>query len=176
MARVLGAIARRPGQVPQADTDEGSEDLIVLNDPFHGFTIANEAGVIFNPKSDPVIARVVKGEVIGGVIFNGYSPRGSICMHMAGFDPRWISRDLIWVCFDYPFNQLGVKKIFANTPETCTTALKMNRKFGFLREMRVKDVFEDGDLIVMDMYRHECRWLNITPRGIYNGGSSGRQE
>ncbi len=149
-----------------------TNDVVCFNDKSHGFIIAEAAGVIFNPKVDPVISREVDGECVGGVIYNGYAPNGSICMHMAGFNKHWINRDMLWVCFDYPFNRLRVKKIFANMPASNAEAISMNRRFGFLREFSVKDVFEDGDLIVMDMYKHECKWLNITPRGILRGGST----
>ena len=29
-----------------------------------------------------------------------------------GWDPHWINRDMLYVVFDYPFNQLGVKRLF----------------------------------------------------------------
>jgi hypothetical protein len=98
-------------------------------------------------------------------VYTAYNPGGSIAMHMAGFCPNWISRDLIWVCFDYPFNQLNVRKIFGPVPSDNTKALDMNRRFGLVYELTVKDVFADADLIVLSMRRDQCKWLKITPRG-----------
>jgi RimJ/RimL family protein N-acetyltransferase len=149
-------------------------DEIIINDPFHGFEIAQEAGVVFNPKADQVVARVLDNELLGGVVYTAFNPGGSIAMHMAGFNKRWVSQDLVWMCFDYPFNQLKVKKVFAPVPSNNTKAIAINRRLGFLREYIIPDVFDDCDLYLMDMYRDECKWLKITPKG-YIGGNDGRQ-
>ncbi len=146
------------------------EDKIVLNDPFHGFTIGKEAGHIFNPAGDQVIARTLDNELVGGVVYTAYSPNASCAMHMAAFNPRWITRDLMWVCFDYPFNQLKVKKIFAPVPSNNALALSMNERFGFKRKYLIEGVFEDADLVVMEMYREDCKWLDILPNRVKAGG------
>lgn len=164
MARVYAESEGRPGEVPQAKADE-----IVINNHHHGFIIGEAAGVQFNTRCDQVIARVVDNELLGGVVYSGYTGH-SIAMHVAGFDPRWISRDLIWTCFDYPFSQLQVKKIFAPTPSSNKLAHDMNLRWGFTRPVIVEDVFEDGDLIVLSMYAHECRWLKLKPNRIARGG------
>src|SRR6478609_5802549 len=111
-------------------------DEIIFNDTAHGFIIAKEAGVHFAQDYDTCISREVDGELIGGCVYNGYNPGGSICVHFAGFDTHWMTRELIWVCFDYPFNQLGVKKMFAHVPETNELAVAMDLRFGFMRPLR----------------------------------------
>jgi hypothetical protein len=37
---------------------------------------------------------------------------------------------------------------------------------GFTVETRIRDVFPDGDAVVMGMYRAQCRWLDLKPRNV----------
>jgi RimJ/RimL family protein N-acetyltransferase len=140
--------------------------MIQMNNPEHGYAIAEAAGVIFNPEADIVISRLSNEELVGGVLYNGYT-RASINMHVAAFSPRWGSRDMLWVCFDYPFNQLGCKKVFGQVPSKNEHALEFNLKLGFKIETLIPDVFPEDDLLVVSMVREDCRWLNIKPRTLF---------
>ena len=139
--------------------------MVIFDDAHFGGAIADAAGVPFNPQVDRVIARVRGGELLGGVIFNGYTG-ASIGLHMAGFDPHWVNRDLLWVVFNYSFVQLGCKVVFGQVPETNVKALEADKRLGFKEVTRVEDVFPDGALIVLAMRREDCRWLNIKPRHL----------
>ena len=130
-----------------------------INDREHGFRIASAAGVVFNPQADQVISRMKGDELLGGVVYNSYTRGGSINIHMAGFAPFWANKDMMWMAFDYPFNQLGVKKVLALVPASNTLALEIDKKMGFKEEVRIADVYHDGDLVVLGMYREQCRWL-----------------
>jgi hypothetical protein len=145
--------------------------MIVFNDIRHGHKIAGAAGSIFNPACDQCISNVVGGELLGGLTFQGYTG-ASIQGHMAGFHPNWLTRDLIWVGFDYPFNQLGCSMIFAQIPETNTRSLEMNQKLGFKIVSRIEGVFPDGACMVLALAREDCRWLDLKPRGL-RAGSEG---
>ena len=68
---------------------------------------------------------------------------------------------MLWITFDYPFNQLGVKKLIGQVPSSNLKALEFDKKLGFKEEARISDVFPDGDLIVLSMRREDCRWLKI---------------
>lgn len=140
--------------------------MIQMNNPEYGYAIAEAAGVIFNPEADIVISHLSKGELTGGVLYNGYT-RASINMHVAAFSPRWGSRDMLWVCFDYPFNQLGCKKVFGQVPSKNEHALEFNLKLGFKIETLIPDVFPEDDLLVVSMVREDCRWLKIKPRTLF---------
>jgi RimJ/RimL family protein N-acetyltransferase len=131
----------------------------------HGYAIATSAGAIYNPAVDIAISRTEDGVLFGGVLYNGFTG-ASINCHMAGFNPRWGTRDMLWVCFDYPFNQLGCKKIFAQIPAQNVHAIKVNLKMGFVVETVIKDVFIGDDLVVLSMTRETCRWLSVKPRNL----------
>ena len=139
--------------------------MIHTNNHSHGHAIAKAAGSVYNPAVDIAISRTEEGVLLGGVIYNGYTG-ASINIHMAGFTPRWASRDMLWICFDYPFNQLGCKKIFAQIPAQNTRAVKIDLKLGFTFEVLIKDVFVGDDLVVLSMTREDCRWLDLKPRNL----------
>jgi len=138
---------------------------IVFNDRLYGYQIAKAAGVEYNPSVDICIANKIHGELAGGVLYNNFTG-ASISIHVASFRPNWLSRDFLWVVFDYPFNQLGVKKLFGSVCETNVKALEFDLKLGFIEEHRIREVYPDGDMILLAMKRDTCRWLNIQPKSF----------
>lgn len=144
-------------------------DRIEINNPDHGVRIAKHAGVNFLPGVDQVVARTKEGRLLGGVIFNNYT-KASINLHMAGFDNHWATRDFIWCVFHYAFVQLQCKKVFGQVPASNSRAIQINARLGFHIEHIVKDVFPDGDLVVLAMYKDECVWLDLKPKRISYGG------
>jgi hypothetical protein len=147
--------------------------MIETNQPWIGYAIAGAAGAMFNPASDIVIANVSGERLLGGVIFEGYTG-ASFSMHVAGFAPNWMSRDLMWAVFTYAFVQIGVKKLITTTPEDNLKSLALNERLGFKREAVIEDAFPSGDAIIMSMRREDCRWLSLKPTTIQEG-SNGRQ-
>lgn len=144
---------------------------IEFNNIEHGYRIAAAAGCIFNPAVDRVISVTSEGKLLGGNVYAGYTG-ASIHLHMAGFAPSWASRDFLWAAFDYPFNQLGCKKVFGQVPETNTRALEIDLKLGFKIEARIEDVFPDGACLVLSLAREDCRWLKLKPRGLKPGSET----
>lgn len=142
--------------------------MIYFNDIEHGYAIAQAAGCNYNPAVDVVISRTESDELYGGVIYQNYTGT-SIGVHMAGFNPHWGNRDLLWVIFDYAFRQLGCKKVFGQLPASNTKALEIDLKLGFKIVTTIDDVFPDGALIVVALDRDDCRWLKIKPRGLRIG-------
>lgn len=142
--------------------------MITFNNAEHGHILARSAGCYFNPVSDTCISRCVNDELLGGVIYTNYT-RESIAMHVASFHDKWVTRDLIWVCFHYPFVQLGVKRIFGQVPETNTKALHFDLRFGFSILTKIDGVFPDGGMYVVKLERDECRWLDMKPRFLKPG-------
>jgi hypothetical protein len=137
--------------------------MIVCNYADHGHHIAKTAGCVFNPASDTCISSWKAGRLLGGVIYQNYTGE-SIAMHTAGYAPNWLTRELLWVFFDYPFNQLGVKRIFAQVPEANARALAFDLKVGFQKVTFIEGVFPDGGVTVIKMERADCRWLHHKPK------------
>jgi hypothetical protein len=102
---------------------------------------------------------------MGGVVYKDWTGNGgSISMHVAGIRHRWINRSMLWVCFDYPFNQLQVKKIFGPVPSYNKVAYEFDKHLGFQDEATIRGVYPDGDLMLLSMRREECRFLDMPPR------------
>ena len=138
--------------------------MIQFNIVEHGFKIANAIPRPYNPAIDTVISKVTpEGNLMGGVIYDGFTG-GCIFMHQAGFHPHWLSGNMIWLVFDYPFNQLGVNKVAGTINSNNKELLDFNRRLGFKEEARIKDAYPDGDLLVLTMERSMCRWLKIKPK------------
>lgn len=135
-----------------------ANDIVEFNNIAHGHAIAEASGTYYNPLCDIVISRSVGGVLLGGSVYENYTGR-SIAMHTAGFVPKWISRDLLWVSFHYPFIQLDCEYIFGQVPAHNLKALAFDLKLGFKEIVRIEGVFPEGDVIVMRMHRDECRYL-----------------
>lgn len=132
----------------------------------HAQQIAHAAGTLLNPGVDTCISRTgAGGKLLGGVIYKEFTG-ASIQMHCAGFSPNWLARDLLWVVFDYPFAQLGCSKVFGPVPASNKRALSFDYKLGFKYVTTVPGVYLDGDLVVLEMDRVDCRWLNLKPREL----------
>jgi RimJ/RimL family protein N-acetyltransferase len=136
-------------------------DLILFNQPGHGDVVAKALGTRFNERTNSLITRVRDGELIGGVIYDSYTHE-SIMAHIAGWEDRWLNRDLLWVMFDYPFNQMGVKRIFAQVQASNHHAIEFDHKLGFRDVAEIEGVYPGNvSAIIMRMDREDCRWLNI---------------
>ena len=121
--------------------------------------ITGVLGMQFSPYAT-FIGQEIDGEVKAVVAFDNILDK-SCMMHTAAIVPNWISKDLLWACFDYPFNILKVKVILASVASTNTEALKLDRHLGFVDKAYIEDAHIDGDLVILAMRRENCRWLDI---------------
>lgn len=149
--------------------------MIWLGDVQHGALIARAAVTGFDPEVDRCISRVDgRGRFLGGFIFTGYT--GSMVMtHMAGVGGHWCSPELMWVIFDYCFEQLGVKKVLCTVGSNNTKSLEQVQRAGFRHEYTIEDGIPDGSLIMFSMLRENCKWLNLRSRYLKVNGSHRRE-
>jgi RimJ/RimL family protein N-acetyltransferase len=149
--------------------------LIKFGDVEHGARIAAAIPRRFNPACDPVISNLgVTGELLGGVIYDGYTTN-CIFMHQASFSKHWLTRDMLWAVFDYPFRQLKCAKVCGTIPSSNRKLLAFNERLGFVVEASIKDAYPDGDMLVLSMKRDNCPWLNIKPRAVKAGGDNSNE-
>jgi RimJ/RimL family protein N-acetyltransferase len=141
--------------------------MIQVGNTVHGEAIAAWASCLYNPRYDIVLSHSNPKKLLGGVIFTDYTGEGgSIKAHVAGVHPNWLTRDFLWVLFDYPFNQLKANKIIGVVRSSNLKALEFDKRLCFTEEARIRDVFPDGDAIVLGMYRDNCPWLKIKPKRL----------
>lgn len=107
------------------------------------------------------------GQLIAGVVYNEFN--GANCnMHVASDrSAKWLSREFLWMCFDYPFNQMidkagnRLKRITGFVEDDRTDAIIFDEHLGFEWEATLKDAHPNGDILVYVMRRENCRWLNL---------------
>jgi hypothetical protein len=145
--------------------------MIEFDNIEHGERIALHIPRAYRPGFDHVISRTSDrtGELLGGVLLGDFT--GSMLfIHQAGFHPNWISPDLLWVVFDYAFNQVKAVKLCGTVPSGNQELLALNEKLGFKVESRIADGYPGGnDLVAMTMTPDECRWLKLKPRKMRAG-------
>lgn len=101
------------------------------------------------------------GRLVAGVVFNEYNG-ANICMHVASDGTRrWMTREFLRVCFDYPFNQAKVKRITGLVGEGNCEARRFDEHIGFTLETRLRGAHPTGDLLVYVMWRDDCKWLRL---------------
>lgn len=106
------------------------------------------------------------GRLVAGVKFDDWNG-ASVCMHVAAAPgAQWMTRAYLNACFDYPFNQLGVRKILGVVRSTNAAARRFDEHLGFELEATIAGAAPGGDLLIYSMTRDRCRFLN---RGIQHG-------
>jgi len=110
------------------------------------------------PDNTVCFGQELDGELIGVAAFNNITP--VLCQfHVTSKTPYWVTKDLLYKIFDYPFNKLKVKVILAPICKDNHKSLNFGRKLGFVKVADIPYAHQDGDLIVMAMKRDQCKWL-----------------
>lgn len=120
--------------------------------------------------ADVGFAVIAGGRLRGGILFNRFT-RSSIACHMVGFNKNWITPDLLYVGFHYPFEQLMVSRIFGFVHSSNVQSMSLAKKLGFRVETVIGKVYPDGDQVVLVMEKSECRWLKMKPRRAQRHGT-----
>lgn len=112
------------------------------------------------------------GSIIAGVMFESFNG-ASIQMHVASVGKaNWLSRAYLGFCFQYAFNQIGVKKVLGLVAESNSDARRFDEHLGFRLEATLSDAHPDGALLVYTMTAEQCRWLQVK---VTEGDFYGRQ-
>jgi hypothetical protein len=140
---------------------------IRIDDPADGEWVMARLGGVYCRERDHVIAQLRDERIAGGMVYTTFLG-GAIAMHVAGVEDNWPTRDWLWMIFDFPFRQLGVRKVLGPVEASNARALKIDKQLGFREVTRLPDVMADGgDLIILEMTRAEWeagRWSKIVPR------------
>lgn len=106
------------------------------------------------------IAVVRDGEIVGGVLYDDYNKQ-NIWMHVAGTDGvQWATKTFLKKVFEYPFIQLGVKRITGWVEASNMRARRLDEHLGFKHEATLKGAAQDGgDVMLYVMWREDCRFI-----------------
>ena len=87
----------------------------------------------FGPCS--AIGIATNDKLVGGMVYHDYQPKcGTIQLSMAAIHPCWARPHIIKGLLEYPFEGLGVFKVWTATPLDGERAIQTNRRVGFTRE------------------------------------------
>lgn len=103
------------------------------------------------------------GELCAGVLYEDFTGANVVC-HIAGIG-NWATKEYLGVIFDYPFNQLNVKRITAPISSTNMQSIQLVTRMGFTLECSLVQAIPDGDLHLFRMFKDECKYL----KGKYHG-------
>jgi hypothetical protein len=103
------------------------------------------------------------GMLVGGVVIDGYVEDARCAMHVAGMGKQWLSRDFLWVVFNYVFGQLKCKVALAPVASNNTACLEFAKNLGFVEACRIEHGALNSDLVILKMPKAQCRWLEKKP-------------
>lgn len=96
-----------------------------------------------------------------GVIYNFFDG-ANVCMHVGAIEGgHWMTPEFLFAAFDYPFNQLGRRRVTAMTKKKSKKVRAFVENLGFIYEGKCAHYFADDDLILYGMLRENCRFLDI---------------
>jgi RimJ/RimL family protein N-acetyltransferase len=104
------------------------------------------------------VGNVRDGALVAGVIYNHYSA-ANICMHVGGVGNYWLTPEFLFAAFDYPFNQLKVRRVTGLVPKKNKAARKLDEHLGFKFEGCMSHGLPDDDMLVYGLLREKCRWI-----------------
>lgn len=137
---------------------------ILIDAPGAGEWVMHRVTGVFSPGYDHSFSLHRDGEIVGGFAVCSYLGN-SATIHMAGADEHWCTRDLLWLVFDYTFNQLGLGKLIGLVRSDNYRTLSIDLRGGWQIETLVRDLYEPGvHCFVLQMTRETCPWLRIKPR------------
>jgi len=100
------------------------------------------------------------GEMIAGVIFEGFNGF-NVWMHVGAAPGRnWLNRAYLTACFAYPFVQMGVSRVSGYVESWNTDARRFDEHIGFEQEAVLHGAASDGgDVILYVMRKEGCRYV-----------------
>ncbi len=104
---------------------------------------------------------VKDGALQAGVIFNNIDGT-NLCMHVGAVDGRkWATPKFVFSVFDYPFNQLGMRRVTAPIKGSRKRAIEFVKNLGFTHDGTLKHYYADDDLHLYGLLRENCRFLEM---------------
>ncbi len=103
------------------------------------------------------IGRIKDGKLIAGVLYEDWNG-ANIIEHIAA-EGFWANKGFLHLMFDYPFNQLKVKRITAPVAATNAKCINLVTKMGFKLECTLAQANPDGDVHIFRMFKEDCKYL-----------------
>lgn len=99
------------------------------------------------------------GELIGGVIVHDYVPNARCSMTCAGDGGSWLNRHFLPFLFHYVFEQLQCNVVIISIDSKNDKSLRLMKHIGFSECCTVKNGGVDSDLVILEMQKTSCKYL-----------------
>jgi L-amino acid N-acyltransferase YncA len=125
--------------------------------------LEQRVGVALSPSARGIAVVSASGDIRGMAAYDGWTD-SSVQAHVAVESPAaW--RALVRPAFEYPFLQAGRLVLLGLIRGGNAASLRVAQHLGFRLVHRVRDGAAPGeDLVLVEMRREECRWLESGPR------------
>ena len=100
------------------------------------------------------------GELVAGVAYADWNGPNVVCHIASDGSRRWATREYLRVIFDYPFNQLNVKRITVCVGQGNADSRRFVQHLGFGLETTLRSAHPSGDLLVYAMFKEQCQWIS----------------
>jgi hypothetical protein len=100
------------------------------------------------------------GGLFFGVVYDLFTGT-NVFMHCGASRKRWMRREMLADVFGYPFFQLGVDRITGPVDSRNEVALRFDKHIGFTEETRLRGAVPGGDMIMLVLWRNDCKWLTM---------------
>jgi hypothetical protein len=95
---------------------------------------------------------------VAGVLYEDFNGVNIVC-HIAGVG-NWADRRFLGIIFDYPFNQLKVRRITVPVNGDNLKSQELVTHMGFVLESRLEKATLNSDLLLYRLFKGECKYLN----------------
>lgn len=131
--------------------------MLIFDASIIGPWVSKKTGGSWCDGRGQAIGKVVDGKLIAGVLYEDFNGANVVC-HIAG-DGNWADRRFLGVIFDYPFNQMKVKRITVPISGSNMKSRKLVEHMGFVLESRLEQATLDSDLLLYRLFKDECKYL-----------------
>ncbi len=135
----------------------GSLDLLLGYDDEVSQWVANQLGITRFVEYS-AIGVISNNTILAGIVFYNYR-HPNIEASIASINPRWCSRKILKLVFDYPFNQLGCTRVTVHVDSNNKIVQKFDERLGFVHEGTMRKAHGDTDAEIYGMLKSECRWI-----------------
>ena len=108
--------------------------------------------------TDIGIGWIRRGQIVAGVAYADWNGPNVVC-HIAAEGKHWATREYLGIIFDYPYRQLGCKRITVCVGEGNAASRRFVEHLGFKLEAELAQAHPTGHLRIYRMFRDECRYL-----------------
>ena len=120
--------------------------------------VCERAGGTWVKGRGTAIGRLVDGELVAGVLYEDWNGANIVC-HIAG-EGNWATRKYLGVIFQYPFFQLGARRITVPVSAKNDRCINLVQRLGFDLECRLELATLDSDILLFRMFGKQCKYLS----------------